>query len=72
MVNTNLSPKGNKVRLTITQKTFTHQFLLDSWEPYYIEGLHKGTVNLKLELLNKNMDLIESDFNPSLRKIILE
>ena len=72
LVNTNLSSKGNKVRLTITQRTFTHQFLLDSWEPYYIEGLDKGTVNLKLELLNKNMDLIESDFNPSLREIILE
>ena len=72
LVNTNLSSNGNKVRLTITQKTFTHQFLLDSWEPYYIEGLDKGTVNLKLELLNKNMDLIESDFNPSSREIILE
>ena len=72
LVNTNLSSKGNKVRLTITQKTFMHQFLLDSWEPYYIEGLHKGRVSLKLELLNKNMDLIESDFNPSSREIILE
>lgn len=72
LVNTNLSSNGNKVRLTITQKTFTHQFLLDSWEPYYIEGLDKGRVSLKLELLNKNMDLIESDFNPSLREIILE
>ena len=57
---------------SITQKTFTHQFLLDSWEPYYIEGLDKGRVSLKLELLNKNMDLIESDFNPSFRKIDLE
>ena len=72
LVNTNLSSKGNKVRLTITQKTFMHQFLLDSWEPYYIEGLDKGRVSLKLELLNKNMDLIESDFNPSLREIVLE
>ena len=72
LVNTNLSSNGNKVRLTITQKTFTHQFLLDSWEPYYIEGLDKGRVSLKLELLNKNMDLIESDFNPSFRKIVLE
>ena len=72
LVNTNLSSNGNRVRLTITQKTFMHQFLLDSWEPYYIEGLDKGRVSLKLELLNKNMDLIESDFNPSLREIILE
>ena len=72
LVNTNLSSNGNRVRLTITQKTFMHQFLLDSWEPYYIEGLDKGRVSLKLELLNKNMDLIESDFNPSSREIILE
>ena len=72
LVNTELSPNGNKVKLTIKQKTFFDQFLIDSWEAYYIEGLDKGEVTIKLELVDKNGDLIETPFNPSERVVTLK
>ena len=68
LVNTEISPKGNKVRLTVQEK----EFIIDSWEPYYIEGLEKGDVNLKLELIDERNNLIKTEFNPSYRKVILE
>ena len=72
LVNTELSSTGNKVKLTIKQKTFFHQFLIDSWEAYYIEGLDKGEVTIKLELVDKDGELIEAPFNPSERIVILK
>ena len=68
LVNTSISPSGNKVRATI-QDT---EFIIDEWAPYYIEGLKKGNVSIKLELLNSKGELIDSPFNPSLRNVILE
>tara|TARA_B100001113_G_scaffold337386_1_gene318600 strand:- start:9 stop:722 length:714 start_codon:yes stop_codon:yes gene_type:complete len=68
LINTQISPKGNKVRLTIDNK----EFLIDEWVPYYIEGLKKGEISIKLELINSNGELIKSPFNPSTRKIILK
>ena len=67
-----MSPNGNNVKLTIKEKTNIHQFLIDSWEPYYIEGLQKGEVSFKIELINKNGKAIETPFNPSERVITLE
>ena len=72
LVNTKLSATGNKVKLTIKQGTFTHQFLIDSWDAYYIEGLDKGDVTIKLELINKEGNLIETPFNPSERVVTLK
>ena len=72
LVNTKLSATGNKVKLTIKQGTFTHQFLIDCWNAYYIEGLDKGDVTIKLELINKEGNLIETPFNPSERVVILK
>mgnify|MGYP001454005536 CR=1 FL=1 len=68
LINTNISPTGNKVRATINETIF----LIDDWAPYYIEGLPKGEVNIKLELINSNGDLIENPFNPSVRSVTLE
>ena len=68
LVNTSLSSDGNKVRVTIQDS----EFLVDEWAPYIIEGLPKGEISIKLELLNSNGELIETPFNPSIRKIILE
>lgn len=68
LINTTISPTGNKVRATINETVF----LLDDWAPYYIEGLSKGEVTIKLELINSNGDLIDSQFNPSIRTIKLE
>ena len=72
LVNTKLSATGNKVKLTIKQGTFTHQFLIESWDAYYIEGLDKGDVTIKLELINKEGNLIETPFNPSERVVTLK
>ena len=68
LVNTSISPAGNKVRATIQGV----EFIIDEWVPYYIEGLPKGEISIKLELINSEGDLIQSPFNPSLRKVTLE
>ena len=68
LVNTTISSDGNKVRVTIQDS----EFLVDEWAPYIIEGLPKGEISIKLELLNYNGELIETPFNPSIRKIILK
>lgn len=68
LINTKIAADGNKVRATI-QDT---EFLIDEWAPYYIEGLPKGEISIKLELINANGDLIESPFNPSTRTVTLK
>ena len=68
LVNTEISSNGNKVRATI-QST---EFIIDEWAPYYIKGLPKGDINIKLELIDSSGNLIETPFNPSTRKVILE
>ena len=68
LVNTKISAKGNKVRATIQDS----EFIIKEWAPYYIEGLPKGEISIKLELLNEKGDLVDSPFNPSTRTVILE
>ena len=68
LVNTNISTDGNKVRATI-QDT---EFIIDEWAPYYIEGLPKGEIIVKLELIDSNGNLIDAPFNPSTRTVMLE
>ena len=68
LVNTNISPLGNKVKATI-QDT---EFIIDEWAPYYIEGLPKGEISIKLELIDQMGELIDTPFNPSKRTILLE
>ena len=68
LVNTNLSSIGNKVKATI-QDT---EFIIEEWAPYYIEGLPKGEIKIKLELIDASGNLIDSPFNPSNRTVILE
>ena len=68
LINTGLSSDGNKVKATINDT----EFLIDEWVSYYIEGLPKGEVMIKLELIDSEGNLIESSFNPSTRKIILK
>ncbi len=68
LVNTDISPTGNKVKATINDVVF----LIDEWTPYYIEGLPLGEISIKLELVNNDGVLIETPFNPSERTVILE
>lgn len=68
LINTSISKKGNNVRATINDQVF----LIDEWVPYYIEGLPKGEIKIKLELINSSGELIDSPFNPSIRTVMLE
>lgn len=68
LVNTNISPNGNKVRATIQDS----KFIIDEWAPYYIEGLTKGEISIKLELIDTNGNLIVTPFNPSTRTVTLK
>ena len=68
LVNTNISPSGNKVKATIQDA----EFIIDEWAPYYIEGLPKGEISIKLELIDEKGELIDTPFNPSKRTILLE
>ena len=68
LVNTEISTEGNKVRATINDS----EFMIDEWVPYYIEGLSIGEVTIKLELLDSNGELIDSPFNPVVRKVTLK
>ena len=45
--------------------------MIDEWAPYYIEGLAKGEVKIKLELIDAFGNLIDTPFNPSERTVIL-
>ena len=68
LLNTDLSPDGNKVRATINGQ----EFMIDEWEPKLMEGLPMGENTIKLELFDKEGNLIESPFNPVERTVTLE
>tara|TARA_B100001250_G_C19626762_1_gene711877 strand:- start:172 stop:885 length:714 start_codon:yes stop_codon:yes gene_type:complete len=68
LINTAISPDGNKVKATINDT----EFVITEWAPFYIEGLQKGEVKIKLELINSKGKLVDNQFNPSVRTIILE
>jgi hypothetical protein len=67
LVNTNLSPKGNKVIATINGNEFT----LTKWTGYGLSGLKMGENTIKLELVNKDGKLIPGPYNSVERKIKL-
>lgn len=68
LVNTTLSAEGNKVRATINGTSFT----IDRWLPHTIEGLPMGESTIKLELLDKDGNVIPGPFNTVERKITLK
>ena len=68
LINTKISATGNKVKATIQDS----EFIIDEWVPYYIEGLPKGEIKIKLELIDSSGSLIDTPFNPSERTVILE
>jgi hypothetical protein len=68
LINTNLSPEGNKVRATINGT----EFMLDRWLPYSIEGLPMGQTKIKLELLNSAGNVIPGPYNTVERTITLK
>jgi hypothetical protein len=68
LVNTDLSPEGNKVRATINGT----EFMLNRWLPYTIEGLPMGENKIKLELLDNAGNVITGPYNTVERTITLK
>ncbi len=68
LLNVSLSPEGNRVRATVNDEVF----YINEWAPYYIEGLEKGEVTVKLELIDAAGNVIPGPFNSVERKVILE
>ena len=68
LINTTISPEGNKIKASINNT----EFIITEWAPYYLQGLPKGEIKIKLELLNSEGKLVDSPFNPSERTVILE
>lgn len=68
ILNTELSPDGNKIKATINGD----EFMIDEWAPHYIEGLPMGEVTITLELIDAEGNLIEGPFNRVTRSVTLE
>lgn len=68
LVNTEISENGNKVRATINGE----EHILTEWAPYFIEGLEKGKLEIRLELINAQGALIPGPYNDVSRTVTLE
>ncbi|WP_347160238.1 hypothetical protein [Pontibacter chitinilyticus] len=68
LVNTDLSPKGNKVRATINGT----EFMLDRWLPYVMEGLPMGENTIKLELVDNQGNVLPGPYNSVTRTFTLK
>jgi len=68
LFNTTLSPAGNKVRAVINGV----EFVFTRWVPYVIEGLPMGEVTIKLELIDKEGQVVPGPFNSVERTVTLE
>jgi hypothetical protein len=60
VTNTELSPDGYKVRLTIDGKA--HK-MISFWQPYYIYGLKRGKHKVRLELIDSEGNGVPGPFN---------
>lgn len=68
LVNTKISEDGNKVMANINGEEFT----ITEWAPYVIEGLDKGEVKIRLQLVDAEGNLIPGPFNDVTRTVTLE
>ena len=68
LLNTELSENGNRVVATINEK----QFILTKWTGYAIKGLKMGKNNIKLELVDKDGEVIPGEFNTVKRTITIK
>lgn len=69
LINTSISGDGNKVKATINGE---EEYMITEWAPYFVEGLGKGEITIKLELVDKDGNLIPGPFNSVERKVTLE
>ena len=69
LLNTTLAADGNKVKVSINGEEV---MTLDTWQPYYIEGMPMGEHTIKLELIDAEGNTIENPLNPVERTITLQ
>lgn len=67
LLNCDLSVDGYHVRATINGT----EFMLTKWQPYMVEGLPKGEVTVKLELLDAEGNAVPGPFNVVERTVTL-
>lgn len=65
LINTDLKDHGYLVRASINGVSFD----LDTWQPFFIEGLQEGENTISLELLDSEGELVPSPYNPVERTI---
>ena len=61
LVNTSISEKGNKVKVTINET----EFIINKWAAYKIEGLKNLENIVRIQLIDKDGNLIDGPFNDS-------
>lgn len=61
LVNTTLAENGNKVKVTINQT----EFIINKWAAYQISGLPKPNNTIRIQLIDKEGNLIDGPFNDS-------
>jgi len=61
LVNTAISEKGNKVKVTINKTVF----IINKWAAYKVSGLKNSESTVRIQLLDKNNKIIEGPFNDS-------
>lgn len=66
--NTEISSGGNSLKVTINGST---SIMLDTWQPYFIEGLPMGENTINLQLLNAEGNMVQSPMNDITRTFTL-
>lgn len=61
LLNTDLEDRGYSVRATIDGETW----IINKWDAYFIEGLELGQHTVRLELIDKDGNLVPGPFNDS-------
>ncbi len=69
LVNTEIGPGGNQVRVTVNGDT---TMMVDQWKPYVLQGLPMGDNTVKIELMDSDGNLIDSPINSEERTFTLE
>ncbi|MBR9830794.1 phosphopeptide-binding protein [bacterium] len=66
LLNTELSTEGNRVQVEINGTSF----LIDQWQPYFVEGLKEGENTFRIKLISADGAPVEGPFNDSGDRII--
>lgn len=69
LINTDLAADGNKVKAVINGA----EFILDKWQPYFVEGLTEGENTFRITLIDRDGNMVPGPFNDSgERKVMIK